>query len=121
MIKEGTRFAVVGIATTLLHTGTALTVNQALGFNTVLSNICGFSVAVLFSFTLNTIWSFQKNISSVYLIRFLTVNCLTFFIIILLSNLSDRFGLQPLYGIIMVAFTVPVISFISHKYWTYAN
>ena len=75
-MKEVARFGVVGVISTLLSTGVALGANQSFGFNTMLSNITGFSVAVLFSFTLNTIWSFPKKIKSVFFIRSLVVDYL---------------------------------------------
>ncbi|NKB38847.1 MAG: hypothetical protein GKR93_17075 [Gammaproteobacteria bacterium] len=121
MLKQGLRFAVVGIANSLMHAAVAVFAHQIGGFNAVESNICGFIIAFLFSFIMNTYWSFERKPSGQFFIRFLTVNLMALTYILVVSALSDNMNWTPITGIMLVVLVLPLISFLTHKYWTYAD
>lgn len=121
MLKQGFRFGIVGFANTFIHGTVALLAYQYAGFNAVGSNITGFILAFVFSFFMNTFWSFERSPSRLFFLRFLTVNIMALTYILIVSVISDAMSWPPLIGILLVVLVLPLISFLSHRYWTYAD
>ena len=84
-----------------------------------LANGIAFVVATLFSFTINTTWSFSSRPSRRLLVRFVLVATVGLGITVAVSGTAQYFGLHYLYGIALVVCAVPPITFLLHKYWTY--
>lgn len=56
-----TRFAIVGLANTVAGLSVIFACKAVLGANDVVSNVIGYSFAVLLGFTLNKRWTFQHD------------------------------------------------------------
>ena len=121
MLDEGIRFGVAGMVSTLVHTTIAISALRLAGLNTLESNTCGFVVAVVVSYYLNTVWSFRKQLNKVYFRRFLVVNSISFSCLVCISVLSEKMAWMPLAGILLASLFIPLVSFLSHKYWTYSD
>lgn len=113
------KFGVTGIGSTIIHIIVASTLISIFENNTQVGNGVAFIIATIFSYTVNTLWSFSNKINPKNAIRFFVTSlfglCLTIFI----SWLADRFGLHYLTGIAIIVVTVPVYTFSAHSLWTY--
>ena len=83
-LKAPLKFAVVGVANTFVGLSTIYLCKWLLGFGDVIANICGYSIGLTLSFTLNRGWTFRHSGPVLpALKRFLAI-----FILAFLSNLA---------------------------------
>lgn len=113
------RFVVVGVATTGIHLAVELSLFNFAKFTTIFANACAFIVATLFSFVLNTFWSFSSNLALGIFARYLIVSFFGLVVSVSIAGLSELIGLNNLQGTIMVILILPIASFMLHNYWTY--
>ena len=75
LLRAG-KFAVVGVANTLVDLGLFTLLAQVLGWNRYLSNVISYSAGILNSYIWNRSWTFQsrERFFSPALVKFLTVN-----------------------------------------------
>jgi len=117
--QEAYRFIIVGIVNTLIHTAIALYASYILEFSIVAANLSGFFVATVFSFVINTTWSFSQRLSKRFFIRFFLVSLLIFSFNLMVSKLAEDYQIIPAVAILLAATMSPAISFLLHKFWTY--
>lgn len=113
------RFGVTGAGTTLLHAGVALVLITELAAKPPLANGIAFCVATVFSYLVNTLWSFSAPLHGQNLRRFLMVSSMGFLLAMSLAWLAELWGWPPLGGIALVVCVVPAVSFGLHSLWTY--
>lgn len=116
---QATRFASVGVLSTLVHVTVSVWLIAGLGQSPVFANATAFVVATLIAYTLNTLWSFSARLETASLVRYVSVSLVGFFSTIAISALAQALSLHYGVGIALVVLLVPVISFVLHRVWTY--
>jgi putative flippase GtrA len=115
------RFALAGMAATILHVSCAASLHGWYGFDPLAANLCGFLSSVALSYVLNRFWvfRFRGNILPSYL-RFVAVALsgltLSSSFVLLAQHWSFGYSLPML----ATAICVPVLSYMLNKYWTFA-
>ena len=121
LVTQAQRFAISGLLATGVHVLVATGIILFLLPMPSLANGVAFVVATIFSFTVNTTWSFSSRPSRRLLVRFVLVAIVGLAITVAVSGTAQYFGLHYLYGIALVVCTVPPITFLLHKFWTYRS
>lgn len=113
------RFAICGVTSTLVHLVVALTVLKYLYPSATLANFVGFSIAVICSYYLNTLFVFAKNLSKALWWRFIRVNTSLMLLMTIVSAICDKFNVVPWVTVILTVTVFPLLNFMLHRYWTY--
>ncbi len=114
------KFGVTGVGSTMIHILVAAALISGLGANTQVGNGTAFIVSTLFSYTVNTLWSFSNRISKRNALRFVVASLIGLALTVTISWTADSvLKLHYLIGIAMVVIIVPVYTFLIHSFWTY--
>jgi putative flippase GtrA len=113
------RFTISGVLATAVHIVIAASLIEFFSVHPAIAN--GFAVfgATLFSYVINTIWSFSSKLHGRTLMRFLTVSSGICLLASGVSWLAEWYGLNYWIGIIFVISFIPPITFSAHNLWTY--
>lgn len=127
-LVRGLRFGLTGVANTGIHALVAfLCLN---GFflgvpwlftGPVAANGVAFVSATVFSYLVNTLWSFSTEINRRNFQRFLVVSVIGLFAAMMLAKLAELMGLPPMGSVVLVIGVMPFINFGLHSVWTYRN
>lgn len=113
------RFVVSGLGATMLHTTLAYVLIVMLGASAAVGNGAAFCGAALLSYCLNTFWSFGSSHSALRLYRFVAVSMVGCLASAGIAGAIEHAG-QPWWaGIAAVVMTVPALTYVGHRYWTY--
>ena len=118
-IKKAQRFAVSGILVTGLHVLVAAGFIRFILPLPSVANGVAFIIATIFSYLINTLWSFSSPLHGKNLIRFLLVSSLGCTLAITVSGLAELQGMSHWIGIACVVTVVPPVTFVLHNFWTY--
>jgi putative flippase GtrA len=113
------KFGITGIGSTLIHVIVASILISGFTSSTQVGNGVAFIIATVFSYTVNTLWSFSNTINSKNAFRFIVASLLGLGLTILISLIADKAGLHYLLGIAIIVTTVPIYTFLVHSIWTY--
>lgn len=119
VLRRLIRFAATGLLVTGLHVLVALALIYYFRFPPGAANAAAFAVATGASYTMNTIWSFQAELTGPTFLRFGAVSCVCLALSWAIGHLADGAGLSPVLGIACVAVIVPGFSFTAHHLWTF--
>jgi putative flippase GtrA len=119
LTKQALRFALSGFLVTGLHVFIATALIQIVLLAPTLANGVAFLAATIFSYLINTMWSFSNTLHGKNLFRFCIVSCIGLFLAMTISGTAQYYGLHYLYGIGLVVCVVPPLTFLLHNYWTY--
>ncbi|MCK9502588.1 MAG: GtrA family protein [Porticoccaceae bacterium] len=108
-----------GVLTTGVHVLVATFAIRAFGAPTPLANGAAFIVATIFSYMVNTFWSFSANFEIANSLRYLLVTLIGFVVAVAVSACADYLGLHYMLGILMVVMVLPPVNFALHMFWTY--
>lgn len=118
-VKQVQRFAVSGLLATGLHALVAVGLIESFAISAPLANGIAFLVATIFSYAANTLWSFSSALHGRNLFRFICVSIIGGGLAVSVSALAAHYNLHYLVGIGIVAATVPPVTFLLHRFWTY--
>ena len=125
-LVRGFRFGVTGVANTGIHAVTAILCLNGfflgvpwLVVGPVVANGVAFVVATVFSYVVNTLWSFSTKMNRRNLQRFLMVSVVGLFAAMALARLAEVIGLPPLGSVVLVVCVMPFVNFGLHSLWTY--
>lgn len=118
-VRRLLRFGIAGVGSTVLHTLVALGLINGISTAPPWANGIAFCVATVFSYLVNTLWSFSAPLHGQNLRRFLIVSAIGFFLAMGLAWFAELVGWPPLGGIALVVCVVPAVSFLLHSLWTY--
>lgn len=119
LIKQAQRFAISGLLVTSLHVLVATCfINFVLAVPS-LANGVAFVVATVFSYMVNTLWSFSSPLHRRNLLRFVLVSLVGLFLAVAVSGYAQYYNLHYIYGIGLVVCTVTPVTFLLHGFWTY--
>ncbi|WP_090487586.1 GtrA family protein [Ectothiorhodospira mobilis] len=119
LIKQASRFAQVGLLATLLHILLATTLIKYAALTPALANGLAFIGANLVSYICNTIWSFGQAPAVHSWLRFILVSVTGLLTTMVISGAAEAVGWHYGIGIALVVLTVPALSFMLHRHWTY--
>ena len=117
--RQLTGFSLIGAVNTLIHLMIVTGLVELLGISPVPANGLAFICANLFSFWANSRWSFQVAVTSQRYMRFLTVSFLGLSISLIAVAISEALRWHYLTGVILSFCVIPLLTFFSHKFWTY--
>lgn len=123
---RGLRFCVTGLANTLIHAFVAYLCLKGffLGIKNfvagpVLANAVAFVTSTMFSYVVNTYWSFSTKMSTRNFFRFVSVSCVGLLAAMSLAKIAEFIGLPPMGGVLLVVCVMPIVNFALHSLWTY--
>lgn len=125
-LVRGFRFGVTGMANTGIHALVAVLFLEGfflgepwLVAGPVVANGVAFVVATVFSYVVNTIWSFSTEMNRRNFQRFMVVAVIGLFAAMGLARLAELIGLPPLGSVVLVVCVMPFVNFGLHSLWTY--
>ncbi len=111
------RFFVTGALATLTHLLIAFSILYFTHFSVWLANLIGFLCAFCLSYLMQTLFVFKKKLSLPNLSRFFIVQ---FSALLCSQGLSELIGTTNHYlQVIIVVITLPLITYLIHKIWTF--
>lgn len=119
--KRVLRFCATGLLITSIHAFFVWLMVGLFLCSPPLSNGVAFIIATITSYTINTLWSFSQPLQRHTLYKFICVSSLGFIASVAIAWAAQGFGLNYLFGIVGVVLTVPAITFILHRTWTYRD
>ena len=119
LIVPASRFALVGIAATLLHITLAIFLIEKLALSPGAANGIAYVLANMVSYIANTQWSFKSQLGLETWGRFVAVSAFAWGLTVGIASAVDRLGGHYLLGIGLVVSLVPVLSFFAHRCFTY--
>jgi len=119
VVAKGVRFACVGVGATLIHFGVAICLVSLIEVPPVIANAAAVLVATVFSYLVNTLWSFSAPVGRQTLSRFAVVSTLIACIAAAMSALFEHFGLDYRLGVLATVVCIPPVTFWLHHTWTY--
>jgi putative flippase GtrA len=119
LFANACRFAVSGVFVTAMHFAIALLLIERAGTAPAIGNGIAFMIATGVSYVINTTWSFSTQLGTGTLIKFMLVSGAGLVVAASVSWLADQHGLSHIAGIFLVACTVPPVTFMLHRLWTY--
>lgn len=120
-LRDVLRFGAVGIIATAIHLGIALSLNIVAGFSPLASNTIAFLCALLASYLGNLKWAFgAQEHNAVRAGKFLITACIGFLVnsAILAFLVNEQIMSDPL-AIVVSVFCVPLITFVTFKFWVF--
>lgn len=118
-LKQALRFFVTGIMTTGVHVLTAFFFFQFVATSPVFANGVAFVVANLFSYIVNSLWSFSTPLKGARGLRYMTVSAISFLGTINVAYVAEQLGFSPELGILIVVLIMTPITFVLHRSWTF--
>ena len=120
LTRQVSRFGLIGIVCTFVHTAVAFIAIGQLGWSQAVGNGCAFVAASSFGYLANTTWTFQADVSSGTLARYLIVCLIGLGLSVLVGWSAEQRQLHYVVGITAVVLIMPVANFLLHRHWTYA-
>lgn len=84
-----------------------------------LANGIAFVGATIFSYVINTHWSFSSSLNRKTLFRFILVSIIGLILAVTISGLVEFYGMHYWFGIAGVICVVTPVNFLLHNFWTY--
>lgn len=119
--KQLVIFAVIGVANTSVHAGIVILLVEIFGVRSTLANGCAFFCANIFSYILNSRYTFHANLSLGSYARFFTASLLALGLTLAISASGEVLGLSYLWTLLVLIFVVPLLSFAILKFWAFRD
>lgn len=120
-LRQLTRFMVSGATSTGVHVAITATLVSMLDASPVAANGVAFISATACSYLLNTLWSFSSRLRHRTLGRFAGVSLLGLALTMGISWTAQRLGASYWAGLAGVVLTVPMLTYLLHRAWTYRD
>ncbi|HZF71580.1 GtrA family protein [Sulfuricurvum sp.] len=111
------RYALIGGSSTLIHLGIAFLWLYFVNASLLLANMAGFSVAFMFSYTVQSRYVFLHSLSLPKAFRYFLVQFGALLASLFLSNILV--GYNSYIKTVIVVILLPLITFVIHKLWTF--
>lgn len=112
------RFIFSGGIATLTHIGIAFTMLHFASASAFIANVVGFAVAFSVSYILQSIFVFQRSLSSKNVKRFFVVQFAALLISQVISGALQEDN--PYLKVLFVVFLIPLVTYLIHKFWTFS-
>ena len=121
LIKQLTRFGIVGLTAAAIHYTTVVTVVTYTGMHPLMANIIGFIVAFQMSYWGHRVWTFRDTMAThrEAFPKLMLVQAFAFmgnellFFIFLQANLPYQLAL------VLVLTILPIFTFLMNKFWVF--
>ena len=113
------RFGLVGIVATLLHIMVASLLFDHWGAHAGWANTIAFMVSNVFSYAINSWWTFQQSMAWPSWRRFLGISFLGLLLTFAIAQSIEMAGGHFYLGLLAVVCTVPALSYYLHKRYTF--
>lgn len=113
------RFSLIGVINTLIHVFVVVTLVELIHTPAPPANGLAFISANLFSFWINSRWTFGTPIQAGRYLRFLVISLAGLLIALTASVYAERMHWHYLAGVTLSFIVLPVLSFFGHKLWTW--
>jgi len=113
------RYGLIGLISTAIHLGVAYACLYYISDSILISNIFGFLSAYLFSYTIQSKYVFEHAVSLKKAIKYFIVQFSSLLIAIGISYMAIMYN--NYIKTLTVAFLLPLITFIVHKFWTFSK
>ena len=111
------RYAFIGGFSTLIHIAIASLYIYFIDQSLFQSNIVGFFVAYLFSYTIQSKFVFEKKLSTGKAFKYFLVQIGALLISILLTDTMNEYN--SYIKTIAIALLLPLVTFFIHRFWTF--
>lgn len=118
---QARRYALIGIVNTLTYLLIVWLLTGYLAFSQLYANIAAYILVSSLSFWMNARWSFQKKPGVMNYARFQLVAVLGLIASAFLGHLGDRFDWHFLITVFLIGLTIPVISFLLHRSFSFSK
>jgi putative flippase GtrA len=125
-MRQFIRFGFVGLLNTGIHFGIAFLCikgfyleNHLIIIRPTTANGVAFLMATIFSYFMNTLWSFSSKINYKNLVRYVSIAFLGLIFTVVLAVIGETIGLSSMEGVVLIICTMPFLNFGMHKWWTY--
>lgn len=109
LLRSFVKFSVTGILNTGIHAFLLWAIVQSQYVSNAVANVIAFSCANLFSYLMNSIWSFGSKISGSKYIRFLMISIVGVIFSYLIMRVGDYFGFYYMISfLIQIAVMTPL-------------
>lgn len=122
MLAQFIKFSMVGVLNTAIHYGVFYALYRYAGLYHLLASTAGFCFAVVHSYILNKLWTFQRRGARI------RAEFLKFFLVSILSLCVNLAGMAilvelllvhpPVAQLVTIGITL-VVNFLSNKFWTF--
>jgi len=118
-----TRFIVTGLVATLCHMAVLMLLVKQFGYDPTLATVPAFSAALILSYLVNHRWTFARTgRHSRYFPRFVLVALSGLLLnMVIVYSCNNLFALPWHLTLIIIAISIPLLSFICHRLWTFAD
>lgn len=113
------KYGIIGGISTMIHVGVASAYIYMVNSSLLQSNIVGFMVAYLFSYTMQSIFVFEHAISWHKALRYFIVQFGSLLASIAISNMFYLFNSYV--KTVLVVVLMPLVTFMVHKFWTFKD
>ncbi|MDD2266022.1 GtrA family protein [Sulfuricurvum sp.] len=113
------RYALIGGSSTLIHLGIAFLWLYFVNASLLFANMAGFSVAFMFSYTVQSRYVFLHSLSLPKAFRYFLVQFGALLASLFFSNILV--GYNSYIKTLIVVILLPLITFVIHKVWTFRH
>ncbi len=113
------RYGLTGGIATLIHFGLALGLLAQWPHAFALANFFGFSLAFVFSYSVQTCWVFENKLCLGNALRFLLVQLTALCLSVWLSSQLSQF--HNIIKVSVVILLLPALTFVIHRFWTFSR
>ncbi len=113
------RFAIIGVFNTLLHNATVIALVEHWAWSATVANVPAYLVATVFSFWINSRWTFGADVDWRRFPRFVVVGGFGLAVTLLIAGAAEWKGLHYLWGQTVIVMILPVLVFVVHRRWTF--
>lgn len=114
-------FSVIGVINTLIHLLVVTGMVELSDASAVGANCLAFVIANVFSFWANSRWNYGTPMTGRRFKRFFAVSIAGLMVTAGISAVASAQGWHYLAGTALVFVTLPVLTFIAHQKWTWAE
>jgi len=118
---QARRYALIGVSNTLTYSLIVWLLTRFVSFNQLYANIAAYVAVSSLSFWMNARWSFGKKPGVANYARFQLVAVLGLIASAILGHLGDRFEWHFLVTVFLIGLTIPVISFLLHRSFSFSK
>jgi putative flippase GtrA len=113
------KYGIVGIFSTMIHIVAASFFVRFFYASLLFANCVGFLSAFTFSYVARSKFVFTTDLSSRKAVKFFLVQSVSLFLAVKTAEFMEDFSIY--FKILIVAFLLPVITFVVHRTWTFSD
>lgn len=119
--QEFIRFGLVGISNTFVHAVIVIMLMEVFLPPAYFANMIAFFFANVFSYVLNSRYTFRKALSFYSYWRFLAMSLVSLGLTVAVTFVFEYLGFHYIFGLLAVIFVVPVINYTFMKIWVFSR